>query len=647
MVKAVEKQPLVAVIGASGSGKSSVVLAGLFPELRQNGSWLIGSFRPQSQPLYTLAFALVRLLKPEQDQTQQPRCAANLLKDLNEGKLTLPQVVASVLELYPGKRLLLVIDQFEELYTLCRDTPERERFVDALLAVIESEAHKLTVVLTLRADFYSYALNYPPFGEALEKYPHLPLRAMNQEEMQAAIELPAEENWAKLEAGLTQRILDDVKQEPGNLPLLEFALTELWKKQSREQLTHQAYTEIGGVARALANHADKVYGKLSEAEQKQVKRIFVQLVRPGEGTKDTRRVATRGDVGNWDLATRLADARLVVTGRDEQTGEETVEVVHESLIREWKTLGRWMEDDRSFRIWQDRLEGLRRQWEQNSKDDGSLLRGMPLVEAASWQEKRLPELSKQQRIFIERSFKLRDHEKKERESQQQRTIIMRTTAFSFGIVALTLMVLLNRLSIMKAFVTLNKKNLAYSTVLVNFYLPGVDLSEANLFKADLTQADLTEANLSGANLQEATLVKTYMPRAHFQYAETNLFKADLTQANLTEANLSGANLREATLVKTYMPRVHFQNANLSQANLSQADLTEGDLSRANLKGTRFVKTYMPQTSLQDADLSGADFQGAYGLNTQQVKRAKNWHKAKYDEDFRKQLGLTGSKEAKK
>jgi uncharacterized protein YjbI with pentapeptide repeats len=306
-----------------------------------------------------------------------------------------------------------------------------------------------------------------------------------------------------------------------------------------------------------------------------------------------------------------------------------------------------MEDDRSFRIWQDRLEGLRRQWEQNSKDDGSLLRGMPLVEAASWQEKRLPELSKQQRIFIERSFKLRDHEKKERENQQQRTIIMRTTAFSFGIVALTLMVLLNRLSIMKAFVTLNKKNLAYSTVLVNFYLPGVDLSEANLFKADLTQADLTEANLSGANLQEATFVKTYMPRAHFQYAETNLFKADLTQANLTEANLSGANLREATLVKTYMPRVHFQNANLSQANLSQADLTEGDLSRANLKGTRFVKTYMPQTSLQDADLSGADFQGAYGLNTQQVKRAKNWQEAKYDEDFRKQLGLTGSKEAKK
>jgi hypothetical protein len=92
-----------------------------------------------------------------------------------------------------------------------------------------------------------------------------------------------------------------------------------------------------------------------------------------------------------------------------------------------------------------------------------------------------------------------------------------------------------------------------------------------------------------------------------------------------------------------MPRVHFQNANLSQANLSQADLTEGDLSRANLKGTRFVKTYMPQINLQDADLSGADFQGAYGLNTQQVKRAKNWQKAKYDEDFRKQLGLTGSK----
>jgi hypothetical protein len=131
-----------------------------------------------------------------------------------------------------------------------------------------------------------------------------------------------------------------VKQEPGNLPLLEFALTQLWEKQSRGLLIHQAYSEIGGVAKALSNHAEAVYAKLSEQQQKQAQRIFLQLVRPGEGTKDTRRVATRAEVGNWKLVTFLAgeDARLVVTGRDEQKEEETVEVVHEALIQEWGRL---------------------------------------------------------------------------------------------------------------------------------------------------------------------------------------------------------------------------------------------------------------------------------------------------------------------
>ncbi len=372
-----DKQPLVPVIGASGSGKSSLVFAGLIPRLREEGIWLIESFRPQIQPFYGLALALVRLLKPESDEIQQIGDAAQLIADFH-GKLTLPQLVATILNRQPGKRILLVVDQFEELYSLCRDEEERQGFLDQLLSVVEIAGQQrrpsFTVVFTLRADFYGYVLSYRPFRDALQKYTPQLLGPMTEAELHSAIEKPVE-NLVELESGLTERILEDVAAEPGNLPLLEFALTRLWQKQQQGKLTHAAYLEMGGVKQALANYAEVVYDKLSPKEQEKAQRIFVQLVRPGEGREDTRRLATRAEVGeeNWELVQELAgeSARLVVTGRNEATEEETVEVVHEALIREWQSLREWMERERSFRIWQERLRGAMRQWEATDKDDGA------------------------------------------------------------------------------------------------------------------------------------------------------------------------------------------------------------------------------------------------------------------------------------
>ena len=394
LVEVVYQQPLVAVIGASGSGKSSIVFAGLIPKLRQKGNWLIESFRPQNQPFFGLASALVRLLKPELDEIQQPGRAAELVADLKR-ELTLPQVVASILARYPGKRLLLVIDQFEELYNPRNDS-EQQPFVDALLAAIQSAPNDLTLVLTLRADFLSYLLNYPTFGEALQQHKPQLLGAMNREEMREAIERPAEEMGVNLEEGLTERILDAVKREPGNLPLLEFALEQLWRRQKNNRLTHDAYEDIKGVEKALAGYAQAVYEELTQKiDGKQIQQIFIQLVRVGEGTEDTRQLATRAEVGgdNWDLVRQLADKRLVVTGRNEATGEETVEVVHEALIREWGLLRGWMQDNREFRIWQNRLRAAINQWKATEKDDGALLKGALLEKAKNWQQKRLAELS--------------------------------------------------------------------------------------------------------------------------------------------------------------------------------------------------------------------------------------------------------------
>ncbi|MFB2768952.1 hypothetical protein ACE1AT_06600 [Pelatocladus sp. BLCC-F211] len=423
LLKVVRQQPLVALIGASGSGKSSVVFAGLIPQLRATGNWLIESFRPQNQASYGLASALVRLLKPELDEIQQLGRAKELLAEIENG-LTLPEILASIRQRHPDKRILLVIDQFEELYTLCQDTQEQQRFVDAILAAIQSAPDNLTVVLTLRADFFSYVLNYAPFGEALQQHkPHL-LSAMNREEMETAIEQPAKKMGVTLEEGLTERILDDVKQEPGNLPLLEFALTQLWAKQNSGQLTHQAYEEIGGVDKALANHAEAVFEQLSEADQKRAERVLIQLVRPGETTEDTRCITTREAVNgdNWDLVTRLASSRLVVTGRDEEKQAETVEVVHEALIREWTRLRGWMNDNREFRTWQERLKGRMREWEATGKDEGALLRGLALAEAEDWRGKRQEELSDTEIRFIQESEALRDKEKEEEKRRREEKI---------------------------------------------------------------------------------------------------------------------------------------------------------------------------------------------------------------------------------
>ncbi len=427
LVAAVQRQPLVAVIGPSGSGKSSVVFAGLISQLRCEQTWLIESFRPGERPFRNLASSLVPLLETQMSETDQLVEINKLAMAFGQGNISLQDVVTRILEKHSSTGLLLVADQFEELYTLCRDGSERQEFLACLLEAVNYKP-SFTLVLTLRADFLGYALSYRPFADALQNA-DVKLGPMNRQELQDAIAKPAQKQGVKMEQGLIERILDAVGEEPGNLPLLEFALTQLWEKQTNGKLTHAAYDAIGGVEQALSNHAEEVYGQLSAKEQKQAQRIFIQLVRPGEGTADTRRQATRTEVGeeNWGLVKRLADERLVVSDRKKTAGEaeeETVEIVHEALIREWSRLRQWMKDDRAFRLWQERLRAVMHYWETANQDEGALLRGSLLAEAEAWQQKRSADLSEAERDFILLSLALRDRDKDEREQMQQRELAL-------------------------------------------------------------------------------------------------------------------------------------------------------------------------------------------------------------------------------
>ncbi|WP_339381167.1 hypothetical protein [Brasilonema sp. UFV-L1] len=344
---ATQVRNFIPVLGASGSGKSSVVLAGLVPKLQNEGHWLFTHFRPGSEPFHALALALVPLYTQNLDNTDKIIQARKLAQALGDGEIPLADVFAQIHQNHPTHRVLLIADQFEELYTLCADQKIRHSFLDSLLASFQSSAYHTelqskvppviasetkwneaispkalpqqnatwyqsqynhVLVATMRADFLGNALSYPAFGDVLKT--DIKLRSMNHDELLQVIAKPAEKLGVTFEGGLVERILDDVEDEPGNLPLLEFALTQLWKERKGKQLTHAAYQHIGKVQGALARHADQNYGKLSAVQKEQVRRIFIQLVHPGEDRQDTRRVATKAELGEerWKLVTQLGDS---------------------------------------------------------------------------------------------------------------------------------------------------------------------------------------------------------------------------------------------------------------------------------------------------------------------------------------------------
>jgi WD40 repeat protein len=438
LVAAVQSKPLVTVVGASGSGKSSVVFAGLVPSLRKVGNVEIISFRPGNNPLGNLAIALNHHchspapLQGENPTDTQRRLEQMVLEvDLRHDETRLTQLINDIIT---KRNIVLIADQFEELYTL---TPQEERqpFLDALIYAI-AHAPKFTLVLTLRADFYGYALSYRPFSDALQKGIYN-LSPMNREELRCAVEKPAQKMKVVLEEGLAETLIKDLGNESGRLPLLEFTLMQLWLKPRRWFLTHEAYQEIGGLQKALANYANTVLDKLSQDDQKRAEKIFIQLVRPGEGTEDTRRVATRKEVGdvNWDLVQQLADVRLLVTGCDEisENNEETVEIIHEALIKEWGTFCQWIQDNREFRTWQERLKPNVREWQDHKYDPGTLLQETSLSVALKWYSDRIDELTLQEKEFIEASAEKQNKREREKKRRNQLTILGLTTGLAIAL----------------------------------------------------------------------------------------------------------------------------------------------------------------------------------------------------------------------
>jgi TIR domain len=385
LIDKVRTNSLVAVVGASGSGKSSVVRAGLVPALRRgtdNHVWEILTLTPGPMPLH----ALLAALSPPPEELSRAARLARIEGDvalLRERNLTIEAFARDILREQPGTdRLLLVVDQWEELYAQAKSLDDRQRFLDLILQATTDGA--VTVVLTLRGDFYGRALEDRAFADRLQNAV-VNLGPMRREELKRAVTEPAAKVGLGFEDGLVDRILDEVGSEPGNLPLLEFLLTELWARRERGLLTHAAYAAIGGVKGAIATRAEAELERLRPEQREALRRVMIRLVTPGEGQADTRATAEipAGDAAAEAVVRRFADARLLTTGHDEATGHETVDVSHEALIREWKTYRGWVDADREFLRTVGRVKAAMHAWaeEKEDKDSRLLAPGRPLEEA--------------------------------------------------------------------------------------------------------------------------------------------------------------------------------------------------------------------------------------------------------------------------
>ena len=427
----------VAVVGRSGSGKSSLVRAGLIPQLcsERGEPWGVCTLRPGAAPLTALAAQLGKL------DHDAPLGAT--LDRLADDPRTLHLVVAAALaDAAPDARVAIVVDQLEELFTICRDEPQRRQFLALLHEAVLATGGRTVVVTTMRADFYARCAAYAGFAQLLGTH-QLLLGPLDEDGLRQAIEQPARLAGLELEEGLAETVVADVGNEPGALPLLEHALLELWERRRGTMLTLEGYRATGGVDGALAQRADAVYDALTVQQQGIARRLLLRLTQPGEGTEDARRREARGELAASapgvefnDVLMRLVDARLLTTDLDEH-GDEVVDVAHEALIRHWPRLRGWIDSDRAGLLLHRRLTVAAREWDALDRDPAALYRGARLAAAREWAAAHGADLSASEGDFLAASQAAAGAE-----LQAARRRARRFRALAGGLAALTLVVTL-------------------------------------------------------------------------------------------------------------------------------------------------------------------------------------------------------------
>jgi uncharacterized protein YjbI with pentapeptide repeats len=610
---------------------------------------------------YTVSYYTSFTAKPEEPKT---------IEFLQKGGDSFKRLITGYLNKNSQSKFLLIIDQFEETFTLCEDLRERNQFLACLLELLASTQDEFKLILGMRIDFLGkcFEQDYHGLGKLIEAN-LIAVLPLNTEQLQRAITEPAKKANLELEAGLVEQMLKDGGNQPGSLPLVQDTLTELWQQRVDNSLKLSVYVKLGGISGTLNKRATAFYNALSASEKEKVKYIFLALTQLGEGTDDTRRRVLKQDLITIKyseevidvMIQKLAHERLIVTDKPGEITDKkmVIEVAHEALIREWDLLRQWLDQDRANLLQQRKIEALAQEWEKSGRKSAYLLVGFRLKEARKFQKEQALQypLKKLGSDFIAKSvgkqrqnfwklgfiplvgvsvatfFVIRNqivqsstkliNETKGKEYNIERNKAIDSLVFwkeSFKNISLVEADLHN--------ITLPNANLDSA----NLY--SANLTDANLFRANLTDANLTDANLTDANLSLANLSSANLFRANLTDANlslANLYSANLIGANLTDANLYSANLTDANLYSANLKSAYLFSANLISANLSSANLKSAYLSSANL-----ISANLFRTDLSSANLTRANFIEAKNLTNAQIKSACFWDKAIYKGHFDEQ-----------
>lgn len=411
---------LLAVLGASGSGKSSVMMAGLLPRLREkHADWVfLDPLVPGDHPLEALTIRLARRFASKSQ--------AAIREDLTDPSTRGLHRLASELSDAP---VIVYIDQFEEVFTQVSDEAERRQFIDLLSTAVTEPSGVLHVLLSMRADFYDRPLQFTPFGRLIETH-HTAITPMTLADLYDVVQKPAQLPKARLtfDEGLVTEMVFAVREETAALPLLQFTLDQLFEKRAGQTLTLAAYRDLGGIQGALARHADATYALLpTESHRRLARWLFLRLIEPGQTEQDTTRrrstyqELTLPDADQTrvlhDTADAFVAARLLVA--DQSGTVRTLEVSHEALIREWRKLGEWLHAAREDLRLQKSLAADAAEWMRRGKPPDKLYRGTVLAEARAWAERN--EANRDESLFLAESQRT-ETDRLRREAASRRTL---------------------------------------------------------------------------------------------------------------------------------------------------------------------------------------------------------------------------------
>lgn len=415
LIARLQDHPVLVIGGPSGSGKSSLLRAGLIPRLERGAiagsqQWRVALFNPGSDAVGELLHHVTRMRPDATDRLRREDLPHGARRYLDDGQST-----------------LIAIDQFEELFTLNSSRAGQELFLDTLAAMTESVHSRIRVAIALRADFYGTCAGHPWLADRINEAQVL-VGPMSRSELREAIISPAQRAGLHVEEGLADAIVSDVGPGVGGLPLVGHALMETWLRRRGSLLTLEGYQAAGTVSGAIAQRAEHVCEQLSEGEQETARRLLLRLTNPGEGTPDTRRRVPLSELQSdgqmAQVIDKLASARLLTVD------DGSAEVAHEALLQSWPRLRRWIDDDRENLRTRRRIGSAATEWAAQDRPSGLLYRGTPLASALEWYENHPGEIDPIAVEFLESSRHERDEQEAERRSVEARSRRNRRLAVS-------------------------------------------------------------------------------------------------------------------------------------------------------------------------------------------------------------------------